>query len=75
MTQESGNDIPPDALKEKRKKASQMGLLLGALTLVVGSLVCLAYLLTQEPWKFKQAGPGTALLQNPQDLNAIKPNP
>ncbi len=49
-------ELQPDseeAVKAARKKASQVGLLLGALTLVLGSLVCLFYLLYFKPWKFQ----------------------
>jgi hypothetical protein len=51
---ENHSQLPDDreALKEQRKKASQIGLLLGALALVIGSIVCLIYLLLQKPWKF-----------------------
>jgi len=41
-----------EELKAARKKASQVGVLLGGIALVVGSLICLAYLLIYKPWKF-----------------------
>ena len=40
-----------EELKAARKKASQVGVLLGGIALIVGALICLAYLLIYEPWK------------------------
>lgn len=40
-------------LKAQRKKASMTGLLFGALSLVIGALICLYYLLAYKPWKFQ----------------------
>ena len=41
-----------EELKAARKKASQVGVLWGGIALIVGALICLAYLLLYEPWKF-----------------------
>jgi hypothetical protein len=38
-------------LKAARKKAAQIGTLLGGVSLVVGALICLIYLLRYQPWK------------------------
>lgn len=44
-----------EEIKETRKKASQIGVLLGGIALCVGALICLIYLLIYKPWKI----PGT----------------
>lgn len=41
-----------EELKALRKRASMNGLILGALSLMVGALVCLIYLLVYKPYKF-----------------------
>lgn len=48
-------NTPPtekEILKAEMKKASQIALLMGGIALVVGSLICLGFLLIQKPWKF-----------------------
>jgi len=41
------------SLKEERKKASQIGLLLGGFALVLGAIICLIYIFLYKPWQFK----------------------
>lgn len=57
MTQQ--DDEERERLKAERKKASQIGLLLGAAALVVGSIICLIYLLIYRPWKIPELSPMT----------------
>lgn len=40
-----------EELKAERKKASQWALFWGGVTLVVGAIICLIYLLMFKPWK------------------------
>ena len=42
-----------ESLKALRKRASQTGLLLGGVAFVVGSLICLVYLLVYKPWRIR----------------------
>jgi len=46
-------------IKAARKKASQVGVLWGGIALMVGALICLAYLLIYEPWKMPAKPPIT----------------
>ncbi|MBI2916216.1 MAG: hypothetical protein HYY63_03730 [Elusimicrobia bacterium] len=43
----------PDQIKAERKKASQVGLLLGGVALAAGALLCLIYLLIYKPWRLQ----------------------
>ena len=45
-------NLTPEQLKLKRKNASNWGMFFGALSLIIGALICLIYLFTRQPWKF-----------------------
>jgi len=44
-------DPQDEDLKRERKQASQIALFLGGVTLVIGAILCLIYIIKFKPWK------------------------